>query len=74
MARNASIFGYSIQQGSNTSKFQVSPLVSFSCLVYAISIHCFLMIRNYIQAELVSMMLRWLPEDITVHNEDLEGL
>ncbi|CAK9149152.1 unnamed protein product [Ilex paraguariensis] len=27
-----------------------------------------------IQAELVSMMLRWLPEDITVHNEDLEGL
>ncbi|KAJ6757288.1 EXPORTIN 1/5 [Salix koriyanagi] len=26
-----------------------------------------------IQAELVSMTLRWLPEDITVHNEDLEG-
>lgn len=26
------------------------------------------------QAELVAMMLRWLPEDITVHNEDLEGL
>ncbi|KAL3843984.1 hypothetical protein ACJIZ3_001387 [Penstemon smallii] len=26
-----------------------------------------------IQAELVSMMLRWLPEDVTVHNEDLEG-
>ncbi|XP_058188145.1 protein HASTY 1 [Rhododendron vialii] len=26
-----------------------------------------------IQAELISMMLRWLPEDITVHNEDLEG-
>ncbi|GAB4835901.1 hypothetical protein Ancab_000820 [Ancistrocladus abbreviatus] len=26
-----------------------------------------------IKAELVSMMLRWLPEDITVHNEDLEG-
>ena len=26
------------------------------------------------QAELVSMVLRWLPEDITVHNEDLEGL
>ncbi|KAL9248055.1 hypothetical protein vseg_021418 [Gypsophila vaccaria] len=25
------------------------------------------------QAELVAMMLRWLPEDITVHNEDLEG-
>ncbi|OMO98918.1 Exportin-1/Importin-beta-like protein [Corchorus olitorius] len=25
------------------------------------------------EAELVSMMLRWLPEDITVHNEDLEG-
>lgn len=25
------------------------------------------------QAELVSMVLRWLPEDITVHNEDLEG-
>lgn len=25
------------------------------------------------QAELVSMMLRWLPEDIMVHNEDLEG-
>jgi hypothetical protein len=34
----------------------------------------FFMIRNYIQAELVSMMLRWLSEDITVHNEDLEGL
>ncbi|KAK4767361.1 hypothetical protein SAY86_015111 [Trapa natans] len=26
-----------------------------------------------IQTELVAMMLRWLPEDITVHNEDLEG-
>ncbi|KAL0425365.1 UNVERIFIED_CONTAM: protein HASTY 1 [Sesamum radiatum] len=26
-----------------------------------------------IQAELVAMVLRWLPEDITVHNEDLEG-
>ncbi|GMP40616.1 hypothetical protein CsSME_00010991 [Camellia sinensis var. sinensis] len=26
-----------------------------------------------IQAELVVMILRWLPEDITVHNEDLEG-
>ncbi|EPS62225.1 hypothetical protein M569_12567, partial [Genlisea aurea] len=25
------------------------------------------------QAELVLMILRWLPEDITVHNEDLEG-
>ncbi|KAI7734620.1 hypothetical protein M8C21_018964 [Ambrosia artemisiifolia] len=24
-------------------------------------------------AEMVCMMLRWLPEDITVHNEDLEG-
>ncbi|KAF9606612.1 hypothetical protein IFM89_027047 [Coptis chinensis] len=24
------------------------------------------------EAELVSMLLRWLPEDITVHNEDLE--
>jgi len=32
------------------------------------------MIRNYIQAELVSMMLQRLFEDITVHNEDLEGL
>ncbi|XP_054802202.1 protein HASTY 1 isoform X2 [Prosopis cineraria] len=29
--------------------------------------------KGHIQAELVSMMLRWLPEDITVHNEDLEG-
>lgn len=26
-----------------------------------------------IQAELVVMMLRWLPEDIMVYNEDLEG-
>ncbi|KAL8098285.1 protein HASTY 1-like [Apium graveolens] len=26
-----------------------------------------------LQAELVSIILRWLPEDITVHNEDLEG-
>ncbi|KAG2597572.1 hypothetical protein PVAP13_5KG228500 [Panicum virgatum] len=26
-----------------------------------------------IEAELVTMILRWLPEDITVHNEDLEG-
>ncbi|ESQ49570.1 hypothetical protein EUTSA_v10022131mg, partial [Eutrema salsugineum] len=26
-----------------------------------------------LQAELVLMTLRWLPEDITVHNEDLEG-
>ncbi|CAM6084353.1 unnamed protein product [Calypogeia fissa] len=24
-------------------------------------------------AELVAMVLRWLPEDVTVHNEDLEG-
>ncbi|KAE8679297.1 Protein HASTY 1 [Hibiscus syriacus] len=29
--------------------------------------------KGHVQAELVSMMLRWLPEDITVHNEDLEG-
>ncbi|XP_062005210.1 protein HASTY 1 isoform X1 [Rosa rugosa] len=29
--------------------------------------------KGPIQAELVSMMLRWLPEDITVHNEDLEA-
>ncbi|KAK1581941.1 hypothetical protein Q3G72_010413 [Acer saccharum] len=29
--------------------------------------------KGPIQAELVSMMFRWLPEDITVHNEDLEG-
>ncbi|CAH9101624.1 unnamed protein product [Cuscuta epithymum] len=29
--------------------------------------------KGPIQAELVSMMLRWLPEDITIHNEDLEG-
>lgn len=26
-----------------------------------------------IEAELVAMILRWLPEDITVHNEDLES-
>jgi exportin-5 len=26
-----------------------------------------------IHAELVAMVLRWLPEDVTVHNEDLEG-
>lgn len=32
------------------------------------------LISFYNQAELVSMVLRWLPEDITVHNEDLEGL
>ncbi|XVF31221.1 hypothetical protein REPUB_Repub16aG0127000 [Reevesia pubescens] len=29
--------------------------------------------KGPVQAELVSMMLRWLSEDITVHNEDLEG-
>ncbi|XP_077218100.1 ARM repeat superfamily protein isoform X2 [Tasmannia lanceolata] len=29
--------------------------------------------RGPIEAELVLMLLRWLPEDITVHNEDLEG-
>ncbi|XP_043816148.1 protein HASTY 1 isoform X2 [Manihot esculenta] len=29
--------------------------------------------KGPVQAELVAMMLRWLPEDITVHNEDLEG-
>ncbi|XP_050384104.1 protein HASTY 1 [Argentina anserina] len=29
--------------------------------------------KGPIHAELVSMMLRWLPEDITVHNEDLEA-
>lgn len=27
-----------------------------------------------VKAELVTMILRWLPEDITVHNEDLEGI
>nr|XP_043632006.1 protein HASTY 1 [Erigeron canadensis] len=26
-----------------------------------------------VHAEMVCMMLRWLPEDVTVHNEDLEG-
>lgn len=25
------------------------------------------------QAETVAMLLRWLPEDVTVHNEDLDG-
>jgi hypothetical protein len=44
MARNVSIFGYSIEQGSNTSKIQVSAIVAFSCLVCSTSIHCFLMI------------------------------
>ncbi|PKA60395.1 Protein HASTY 1 [Apostasia shenzhenica] len=29
--------------------------------------------RGPVEAELVAMILRWLPEDITVHNEDLEG-
>lgn len=29
--------------------------------------------KGPIEAELVAMTLRWLPEDITVHNEDLEG-
>uniref|UniRef100_A0A1D1YS55 Protein HASTY 1 n=1 Tax=Anthurium amnicola TaxID=1678845 RepID=A0A1D1YS55_9ARAE len=29
--------------------------------------------KGPIEAELVVMLLRWLPEDITVHNEDLEG-
>lgn len=29
--------------------------------------------KGPVEAELVAMMLRWLPEDITVHNEDLEG-
>ncbi|KAG6487021.1 protein HASTY 1-like [Zingiber officinale] len=29
--------------------------------------------KGPIEAELVAMVLRWLPEDITVHNEDLEG-
>lgn len=29
--------------------------------------------KGPIHAELVSMMLRWLPEDIAVHYEDLEG-
>lgn len=28
----------------------------------------------FLQAEIVSTMLRWLPEDILVHNEDLEGM
>ncbi|XP_031497611.1 protein HASTY 1 isoform X2 [Nymphaea colorata] len=25
------------------------------------------------EAELIAMLLRWLPEDVTIHNEDLEG-
>ncbi|KAJ6831112.1 protein HASTY 1 [Iris pallida] len=29
--------------------------------------------KGPVEAELVAMTLRWLPEDITVHNEDLEG-
>ena len=29
--------------------------------------------QSPIHAELVAMVLRWLPTDITVHNEDLEG-
>ncbi|XP_057853443.2 protein HASTY 1 isoform X2 [Cryptomeria japonica] len=29
--------------------------------------------KSPIHAEMVAMVLRWLPEDITVHNEDLEG-
>ncbi|KAL4186249.1 hypothetical protein AMTRI_Chr09g13250 [Amborella trichopoda] len=29
--------------------------------------------KGPIEAELIAMLLRWLPEDITVHNEDLEA-
>ncbi|KAJ7533944.1 hypothetical protein O6H91_13G072100 [Diphasiastrum complanatum] len=29
--------------------------------------------KSPMHAELVAMMLRWLPEDVTIHNEDLEG-
>ncbi|KAK1292067.1 Protein HASTY 1 [Acorus calamus] len=29
--------------------------------------------KGPVEAELVAMILRWLPEDVTVHNEDLEG-
>ncbi|MQM03444.1 hypothetical protein Taro_036230, partial [Colocasia esculenta] len=29
--------------------------------------------KGPIEGELVAILLRWLPEDITVHNEDLEG-
>ncbi|XP_022143035.1 protein HASTY 1 [Momordica charantia] len=48
------------REGLNLWQDLLPSLVSLSC-------------KGPIQAELVAMMLRWLPEDITVHNEDLEG-
>lgn len=53
------------------------PLCHFLHSVYSIPVYVLTLFFNdsqLHQAELVSMMLRWLPEDITVHNEDLEGL
>jgi len=51
MARNASIFDFSIQQWSDRSKFQASLLASFLAQVYSISIYLLyivFMIHNYV--------------------------
>jgi hypothetical protein len=77
MARTAPVSSFSVQQGSCTSKFISFLWQSLPCFF---TIHFRICMRYYVeffllyQAELVSMVLRWLPEDITVHNEDLEGL
>lgn len=69
MANTVSISGFLIWEGSRAS-------IIFLCFgLYFILKY---VLDSYFpppsQAELVAMMLRWLPEDITVHNEDLEGL
>ena len=70
MARNVSLSHFHIQQGSHSSISFFLSTILFILSVYEMV--TFFSFPN--QAELVSMTLRWLPEDITVHNEDLEGL
>ena len=78
MAGTAGASIFSVQQGSCTSKFiffHLQSLPRFIAFYFRICTRCCVDFFPLLcQAELVSMMLRWLPEDITVHNEDLEGL
>lgn len=70
MAGVTSISSFTCQQWTDTSKINASLQLYFD-----FDFHHQVMPGSFFlsKSELVAMMLRWLPEDITVHNEDLEG-
>ncbi|RHN79725.1 hypothetical protein MtrunA17_Chr1g0180461 [Medicago truncatula] len=67
------------KEHKNFAKLSIDLMYEIAdpCEDWTLKSQTLLLILSHLQfrlAELVSMMLRWLSEDITVHNEDLEGL